>query len=201
MANDSTVKAGSLGARGRSRRSSASRRRRAPDACRCSTSSTRPARASPTRSRCSPAGAARGASSTTRSQLSGVGAAGLPAVRARARPAAPTSPRSATSWSWSRATPSMYLGSPRMAEMVIGEKVTPRGDGRRADALPASGCGDVARARPRRRRIARGPALLLLLPASCARAAAGRGAAGRRRVDPARIGEHRSPPTRTSRST
>ena len=29
---------------------------------------------------------------------------------------------------------SMYLGSPRMAEMVIGEKVTPRGDGRCADA-------------------------------------------------------------------
>ena len=29
---------------------------------------------------------------------------------------------------------SMYLGSPRMAEMVIGEEVTPRGDGRRPDA-------------------------------------------------------------------
>ena len=29
---------------------------------------------------------------------------------------------------------SMYLGSPRMAEMVVGEKVTPGGDGRRADA-------------------------------------------------------------------
>ena len=29
---------------------------------------------------------------------------------------------------------SMYLGSPRMAEMVIGEKVTPRGDGRGEDA-------------------------------------------------------------------
>ena len=29
---------------------------------------------------------------------------------------------------------SMYLGSPRMAEMVVGEQVTPRGDGRRPDA-------------------------------------------------------------------
>ena len=29
---------------------------------------------------------------------------------------------------------SMYLGSPRMAEMVVGEKVTPGGDGRRPDA-------------------------------------------------------------------
>jgi acetyl-CoA carboxylase carboxyltransferase component len=39
---------------------------------------------------------------------------------------------------------SMYLGSPRMAEMVVGEKVTPRGDGRRADALHRlRACGDL----------------------------------------------------------
>ena len=47
---------------------------------------------------------------------------------------------------------SMYLGSPRMAEMVIGEKVTPRGDGRRQDALLRLRLRRRARARARTRR-------------------------------------------------
>ena len=50
--------------------------------------------------------------------------AGLRAVRPVARPAARTSRRSATWSRWSRATPAMYLGSDRMVEMVTGEKTT-----------------------------------------------------------------------------
>ena len=38
---------------------------------------------------------------------------------------------------------SMYLGSPRMAEMVVGEKVTARGDGRRPMHCTVSGVGDL----------------------------------------------------------
>ena len=58
-------------------------------------------------------------------------------------PAARTSPRSATSSSWSRARASMYLGSPRMAEMVIGEKVTLEEMGGAKMHCSVSGCGDV----------------------------------------------------------
>ena len=47
---------------------------------------------------------------------------------------------------------SMYLGSPRMAEMVIGEKVSARGDGRRARCTPASPAAGTSWRRPTRRR-------------------------------------------------
>ena len=68
---------------------------------------------------------------------------------------------------------SMYLGSPRMAEMVIGEKVTPRGDGRGEDAHRRLGLrplpGEDRRGRDRPR-----PALPLLHAGELARDAAAR---------------------------
>ena len=66
---------------------------------------------------------------------------------------------------------SMYLGSPRMAEMVIGEIDDARGDGRRPDARHRLGL----RRQPGRRRRGRhrpGPGLLHLLPAELAGGAA-----------------------------
>ena len=57
--------------------------------------------------------------------------------------AAPTSRRSATWSSWSKGNASMYLGSPRMAEMVIGEKVTLEEMGGARMHCSVSGCGDV----------------------------------------------------------
>ena len=136
MANDSTVKAGA-GAPGRSRRSSASRRSRPRRRSPCCTSSTPPACRPGWR--CSRAGAAPVASSTTRSTSPGR-PAGLPCSSARPRQGA-TSRRSATSSSWSR-NASMYLGSPRMAEMVIGEKVTLEELGGARMHCSVSGCGD-----------------------------------------------------------
>ncbi len=62
---------------------------------------------------------------------------------ARRRPAARTSRRSATSSSWSTSNASMYLGSPRMAEMVIGEKVTLEEMGGARMHCEVSGCGDL----------------------------------------------------------
>ena len=46
----------------------------------------------------------------------------------------------------------MYLGSPRMAEMVVGEKVTPRGDGRGEDAHRRSRDAATSWSRPTPRR-------------------------------------------------
>ena len=95
MANDPTVKAGSWGPKTVEKILRIQEAALAT-ACRWSTSSTPRARASPTRSRCSPAAATPAGSSSTRS--------GSPArcrrcacCSARARPAAPTSRRSATS--------------------------------------------------------------------------------------------------------
>ena len=59
---------------------------------------------------------------------------------------------------------SMYLGSPRMAEMVVGERVTPGGDGRRPDAR--RGLRLRRPARRRRRRGDRAGQAVLLLPAA-----------------------------------
>ena len=123
MANDSTVKAGSWGARTVEKiiriieRAYAAGRAdglpgrlgRRPD--------HRPGRPVPRPAR------RRARSSTTRS---------APPARSRRsarcsgrpRPAAPTSRRSATWSRWSTATPRMYLGSDRMVEMVTGEKTT-----------------------------------------------------------------------------
>ena len=97
MANDSTVKAGSWGARTVEKILRIQETAQAPAAARSSTWSTRPARASPIRSRCSPAAAARGASSTTRCTLSGAGARRSACSSGRRRRAARTSRRSATS--------------------------------------------------------------------------------------------------------
>ena len=123
MANDSTVKAGSLG-RPHRREDHPDHRAglRAP-ACRWSTWSTRPAPGSPTRSTCSPAGAAPARSSGTRS-----------APPARSRRSARCSARRAAGGAYIPAfcdvvamvdgNASMYLGSDRMVEMVTGEKTT-----------------------------------------------------------------------------
>ena len=62
---------------------------------------------------------------------------------ARRRRAARTSRRSATWCSWSTSNASMYLGSPRMAEMVIGEKVTLEEMGGARMHCEVSGCGDL----------------------------------------------------------
>jgi hypothetical protein len=102
--------------------------------CRSSGSSTRPARGSPTRSRCSRGAGEPGGSSTTRSRCP-----------ARCRRSAACSARRLRRGAYIpsfcdiivmvEGNASMYLGSPRMAEMVVGEKGQPRGDGRRPDAL------------------------------------------------------------------
>ena len=92
---------------------------------------------------------------------------------------------------------SMYLGSPRMAEMVIGEKVTLEEMGGAKMHTGVSGCGHFL-VRPTRRASTRPAATSRTSRATgsgCRRRAAGR--ARRRRADRARS----SPPTRTSRST
>ena len=80
----------------------------------------------------------------------------------------------------------MYLGSPRMAEMVIGEKVTLEEMGGARMHTATSGCGDLLVASDEEA-IDLGPALPLVLPDELARArrrrrrprpGAGAGAAG-----------------------
>ena len=93
---------------------------------------------------------------------------------------------------------SMYLGSPRMAEMVIGEKVTLEEMGGARMHTAVSGCGhflvesDEEGDRPRK-------ALPVLLPVELAGGAAA-GAAGRSRQQ-ARRSPRSCRPTRTSHST
>ncbi len=141
MANDPTVKAGSWGARTVEkivRLTELALRRRA---ARSSGSSTRPGPASPTRSSCSRAVAAPAASSTTRCACR----AGCPrsaACSARRPPAAPTSRRFCDIVIMVEGNASMYLGSPRMAEMVIGEIATLEEMGGARMHATVSGCGD-----------------------------------------------------------
>ena len=93
---------------------------------------------------------------------------------------------------------SMYLGSPRMAEMVIGENGDAGGDGRGEDAhrrlrlRPLPGQERRGGDRPRQ-------ALPLLHAGQLARGAAGR--RRRPRPPPRRRSPRSSPPTRTSPST
>ena len=145
--------------------------------CRSCTSSTRPARASPTRSSCSRAGAARAGSSPTRCGCR-AGCRRCAACSGRRPRAARTSRRSATSVFMVEGNASMYLGSPRMAEVVIGEKVTLEEMGGARMHATVSGCGDnLVR---RRRRGDRRGAALPLVPArrrGATRSAGGRGAA------------------------
>ena len=61
---------------------------------------------------------------------------------------------------------SMYLGSPRMAEVVIGEQVVARGDGRRADARDGQRLRRQPRAPPTRTRSTRARRFLSYLPTS-----------------------------------
>ena len=119
----------------------AHRDRAARTSCRSSTSSTPPARASPTRSSCSRAGAARAASSPTRCG-SRARCRRCAACSVRRRRAVRTSPRSATSVFMVEGNASMYLGSPRMAEEVIGEHVTLDEMGGARMHATVSGCGD-----------------------------------------------------------
>ena len=93
---------------------------------------------------------------------------------------------------------SMYLGSPRMAEMVIGEKVSLEEMGGAKMHTGVSGCGHFL-VSDRRRGDRPRQALPLLHAGELARAAA-RGAAGRARRR-ARASRRSSPPTRRRRST
>ena len=133
MANDSDGEGRLVGRAHRREDRAAHRVRAARTSCRSSTSSTPPARASPTRSSCSRAGAARAGSSPTRCG-SRARCRRCAACSGRRPRAARTSRRSATSCSWSRATRRCTSARPRMAEVVIGENVDARGDGRRAHA-------------------------------------------------------------------
>ena len=97
---------------------------------------------------------------------------------------------------------SMYLGSPRMAEMVIGEKVTLEEMGGARMHASVSGCGDLLVKTDERGH--RDGATLPLLPAAAAGsrpppAAPSRAAAAP--ADGASRSTSSSPPTRTSRST
>ena len=141
VANDPTVKAGSWGARTVEKIVRATEYGAAPRAAGVLARRLgRRPHHRPGRS-CSPAAGARAGSSTTRCGCR----AGCPrsaACSGRARPAAPTSRASATSWSWSRATPRCTSGSPRMAEVVINEQTTLEEMGGARMHATVSGCGD-----------------------------------------------------------
>ena len=92
--------------------------------------------------RCSPAAAAPGGSSTTRSRCSGV----VPQVCVLFGPSAAGGayiPAFCDIVIMRDGNASMYLGSPRMAEMVIGEKVTLEEMGGARMHTGVSGCGHV----------------------------------------------------------
>ena len=95
---------------------------------------------------------------------------------------------------------SMYLGSPRMAEMVIGEKVTLEEMGGAKMHCSVSGCGDVL-VKTEDEAIAFAQALPRV---SCRRTSTARRRSPRRSAPKARQRAARGrsfPPTRTSRST
>ena len=123
MANDPTVKAGSWGPKTVEKILRIQERALEPRRSRWSTSSTRPARASPSRCRCSPAGGGPGRIFHNQVKLSGV----VPQVCVLFGPSAAGGayiPAFCDIVIMREGNASMYLGSPRMAEMVIGEKVT-----------------------------------------------------------------------------
>ena len=125
----------------------AHRVRAARTSCRCSGWSTRPAPASPTRSSCSPAAAAPGRIFYNQVRLSGR----VPQICCLFGPSAAGGayiPAFCDVVIMVEGNASMYLGSPRMAEMVIGEIDHARGDGRRPHARHRVGL----RRQPRRRR-------------------------------------------------
>ena len=140
MANDPTVKAGSWGPktvekilRIQERALSAAH----PDGL---PRRLRRARGSPSRCRCSPAAAAPGGSSTTRCSMSGV----VPQVCVLFGPSAAGGayiPAFCDIVIMREGNASMYLGSPRMAEMVIGEQVSLEEMGGARMHTGVSGCG------------------------------------------------------------
>jgi len=140
MANDSTVKAGSWGARTVEK---IVRIQETGAACasRSSISSTRRARASPTRSTCSGA-PPRGPHLQHQVKLSGA----IPQICLLFGPSAAGGayiPAFCDVVFMVEKNASMYLGSPRMAEMVIGEKVTLEEMGGARMHCEVSGCGDL----------------------------------------------------------
>ena len=142
MANDSTVKAGSWGARTVEKIVRIQETRRPAAACRSSTSSTRRARASPIRSTCSPGGATPGRIFHNQVHLSGA----VPQICLLFGPSAAGGayiPAFCDVVFMVDKNASMYLGSPRMAEMVIGEKVTLEEMGGARMHCEVSGCGDL----------------------------------------------------------
>ena len=150
MANDTTVKAGSW-ARARSRRSCGSPSTRCVTRCRSSISSTPRARASPIRSSSSPVGRGAGRIFANQVRLSGRG----PQVCCLFGPSAAGGayiPTFCDVVFMVEGNASMYLGSPRMAEMVIGEHISPRGDGWRAHARDGQRLRRQPRARTTRTR-------------------------------------------------
>ena len=141
MANDSTVKAGSWGARTVEKILRIQETARDAPRARSSTWSTRPARASPIRSTCSPAAAARGASSTTRCSCR-AGAADLPALRpvGGGRRVHPGVLRRRLHGRQERQHVPRLAAHGRDGHRREGDA---RGDGRRAMHCSVSGCGDV----------------------------------------------------------
>ena len=105
VANDPTVKAGSWGAADRREDHPGDRARARRGAARSSGWSTRPAPGSPTRSQLFPGRRGAGRIFYNQVRLSGRVAPDSAASSGRRPPAAPTSRPSATSCSWSRATP------------------------------------------------------------------------------------------------
>ena len=94
---------------------------------------------------------------------------------------------------------SMYLGSPRMAEMVIGEKVTLEEMGGAKMHCSVSGCGDVL-VKTEDEAIAFCKRYLAYLPSN-ERELAADGAGTRAEERAARRSRRSFPPTRTSPST
>ncbi len=185
------------GARAPSRRSSASRRPPGGCASRSSTSSTRRARASPTRSTCSPGGADAGRIFYNQVQLSGA----IPQICLLFGPSAAGGayiPAFCDVVVMVDKNASMYLGSPRMAEMVIGEKVTLEEMGGARMHCEVSGCGDLL-AKTRRRA---SPLRAATSPTCRSARASGPRRSRRARRAPAASASTRScPRTRTRRST
>ena len=198
MANDSTVKAGIVGRAHRREDRSASRRPPGGCGCRSSTWSTRPGRASPTSSTCSPAAATPAASSATRCKLSGA----IPQICLLFGPSAAGGayiPAFCDVVFMVEKNASMYLGSPRMAEMVIGEKVTLEEMGGARMHCEVSGCGDLLAKDEQRRHRRR--ARLPRLPAAAGGRAAARRSRRARRAPAASASTTSSPRTRTRPST
>ena len=159
---------------------------------RWSTWSTPPARASPSRCRCSRAAAAPGGSSTTRSSSPGV----VPQVCVLFGPSAAGGayiPAFCDIVIMREGNASMYLGSPRMAEMVIGEKVTLEEMGGARMHTGVSGCGHQL-VWSDEEGIELGPPLPLLPARQLARRATRR--AGRRRPPRRRRPHRRADPRR-----